>query len=500
MGNGIEPDDIDPQVTSGVSEINIQMALFEGLVGINPKTGQPEPGIASSWEVSTDQKTYTFHLRPEARWSDGTALIAQDILFSWRRLLNPRLAASNASLFFCIENAQAFNEGKIVDFKAVGIKATNNHTVVFKLAYPTPYFLQLLTHPCTAPVPPHVIEKKNALSQRGSGWTRPESIVSNGPFILKEWSLNQHIVVVRNPHYWDVKTVRLNEIHFYPYDSPVAEETAFRGKLLHITETIPWNKIASYRKADNPVLRIDPYLGTYYYILNTKKAPFKDPRVRQAFNLAINREVIAQKLLQAGQIPALRLIPPGLLPAEYKSELTYAPEAARRLLADAGYPEGQAMPTVEILYNTSENNRVMAEVLQQMLQNSLNINVELRNEEWKSCLESRRTGKFSIIRASWIADYPAAESFLDVWKSNSSNNFSGWSDSNYDQLLNKAARTTNPTQRKTLLTEAENRLLENTPLIPLYHYVTAYLIDPAVKNWYPHPLDWHPYKYIYLED
>lgn len=499
FGNGTEPADLDPHIVTGVPEHHIIAALFEGLVGEDPKDVSPIPGVAESWEVSQDGKTYTFKIRETARWSNGDPLTAKDFVYSWQRVLSPGLAGEYAYMLFQVENAEAFNSGKIKDFSKVGVKALDDRTLQVKLKAATPYFLGLLQHYSTWPVHQATVEKFGKMDTRGTKWTRPENMVSNGPFTLKEWELNKRIVVAKNPKYWDAAKVRLNEVHFFPTENIQTEERSFRGGELHVTNTVPLNKIDVYKKENPDLIRIDPYLGTYYYRFNTKKKPFDDVKVRKAFAYAIDRESIVKNVTKAGQLPGFNFTPPNTAGYTPEAKISYDPELAKKLLAEAGYPNGQGFPKVEILYNTQEAHKSIAEAIQQMLRKQLNVDVELANQDWKVYLASTKAGDYHLARAGWIGDYADPNTFLDMWVTDGGNNQTGWSNKEYDQLIEKASSTGDRAVRYDAFQKAEKILMEELPVLPIYIYTRTYLIHPDVKGWYPNILDHHPYKDIYLE-
>ena len=498
LGNKVEPLDLDPQTTTGVQEINIHMALFEGLVSPHPETLEPEPGVAERWEVSDDGLTLTFHLRQDAKWSDGQPLTSADFLYSWRRILSMDLAAKNTFLLFPIKGARAFGSG-VGEFSSVGVQAPDAHTLVVELERPTPWFLSMLMHPAFYPVPQHVVEAKGGTASRASGWTQPATMVGNGPFRLTQWVPNSIIKTAKNPQYWDAANVKLNGIHFFPIENLGSEETAFLGGQLHMTDALPGNKVRTYQNQTSPYLRVEPYLGVYYYMVNTAHPALKDPRVRLALALSVDRRVLIDAALGGVQAPAASFTAPGIHDYAPPPVQSFDLDRAKALLAEAGFPDAQGMPRLEILYNTSENHARIAEVLQAMWKQHLGVEVALRNEEYASYLNSRDTGNFQLARSSWVADYPAPAAFLETLASWSGNNFSGWRHPRYDSLLKQAESVADDAERNILYTRAETILLEQAPVIPLYHYQTVYLIHPAVKGWHPTPLDWHPYKYVSLE-
>ena len=498
VGNGQEPQELDPHIITGVSEIKILTALFEGLVGQDPANLDPIPGAAESWEIAPDSLTYTFHLRPNLKWSDGQALEAEDFAFSYQRALTPEVAAPNAYLLHVLKNAAAYYRGE-VPFEDVGVKALDDRTLELQLSHPTPYLLSLLAHPVWFPLQRETIASEGEALGRSPGWTRPGKLVSNGPFRLNDWKVNGYVDVVKNPHYWDAERTRLNQIFFYPTESREAEERAFRAGQLHLTEAMPVSKVGFYRDQNHPSLQIDPYLGTYYLQLNTRNPVLADARVRRALGLAIDRDLIVASITRGGQKPAWHFTPPGTggyTPAIAGDKNI---EMARELLAQAGYPGGEGFPRLSYLYNTSENNKAIAEALQQMWRQNLGLTVELFNQEWKVYTNSRETGQFDILRSSWIGDYLDATSFLDVWSSESGNNFTRWKSPSYDHHLAQARLSNVAAQRFERFQQAEELLMREQPIIPLYFYTSVYLKHESVKGFYPTLLNYHPWKFVYLE-
>ncbi len=499
-GIGSEVSDLDPQVVTGVAEQCVISALLEGLVTEDPVDLHPEPGVAQTWDVSPDGLVYTFHLRPDARWSNGDPVTARDFLASYRRMLTPSLGAENAILFQDVRNAEAYHRGQLTDFAQVGFAAPVDHTFRITLTHPAPYFLGLLTQMAWLPVPLPTIEKYGPPYQRGNPWTRPDRYVGNGPFVLKSWQPNRAIVVEKSPTYWDAARVRLQAIHFLPIDSQDAEERAFRAGQLHITYTLPWGKLDAYRRDAPRLLRLDPYFDTYFFRLNIRRDPLEDVRVRQALSLAIDRTAIVRHILRGGQRPATSFTPPVLADYTPPNAITTDPAAARRLLAAAGYPGGRGLPSLELLYNNSDNLRLVAEAVQEMWRRELGVNVRLVNQELKVVRAERRAGQFQILLSDWVGDYLDASTFLDVWQGDSGNNYTGWSSAEYDALLATAARTGDPAARAGLLRRAESLLLTAMPVIPLYFNTHVFLIQPTVHGWHPTLLDHHPYKYVWLAE
>ena len=501
-GVGYEVTDIDPQLGTGTAEQAVISGLFEGLVAEDPRDLHPVPGVAGRWDISPDGLTYTFFLRPEARWSNGKPVTADDFVQSWKRILSPSLAADNANLFYVIDGAEAFNRGATTDFSRVGAVALGERTLRVALEHPAPNFLSLLTHWSFCPVPVGVIASEGPLDRRGNPWTSPGHLVGNGPFVLESWAQNKVIVLAKSPTYWDAAHVMLNGIRLYPIDSLEAEERGFRAGQLHLTDALPVGRIDAYRSGGpdlRALLRIDPYLGTYFYRINTGRPGLNNPLIRRALALAVDRRAIVERILRGGQKPAEAFTPPGVDGYDPPPGLATDFDEARRLLVSAGYPGGKGLPAFELLFNDSENHRMIAEAVQEMWRRELGVEVRLVNEDLKSALTARRLGQYQIMRSAWIADYEDPASFLDVWRSDSGNNYTGWSNPEYDALLFAAARTPDAASRQKRLRQAESLLLQAVPIIPIYYYTHVFLKQPSVQGWYPTLLDHHPYKYVRLE-
>lgn len=501
LGNGHEPSDLDPHTISGVSEINIVRALFEGLLTYSAEHGGPAPGVASSWAVEEDGLLYRFRLREDARWSNGDRVEAKHFIYSWRRALDPRLGSPNASMLFPVSGARDYHQGRLRDFTAVGFAEDGNGTLSIRLESPMPWFPEILLHPVWFPVHPPTLESMEAFARRGSGWTQPETMVSNGPFRLTRWRANESVEVARNPHYHGAARVRLAGIRFLPVENRNTEEMAFLSGQIHVTYSFPSGKLAHYERTRPHLLRRQPYLGTEYYLLNTKAPPLDDPRVRRALSLALRRTPLAVHVLGSGQEPAFRFTPPAL--AGYGEAVDPLPEeveAARLLLAEAGFPAGRGFPALTLTFNTSDSNRRLAEAVQEMWRTQLGIRLILHNLETRSYFAARREGAFQILRASWIGDYQDPSTFLELWTSWSTHNFSGWADPEYDRLLEEARRTQEAGLRSALLAQAENLLLQTGPVVPLYHYVNVFLVQPQVRGWEPNLLGWVDYSGVWLEE
>ena len=495
LGNGTEPQDLDPHVVTGVPESKILMALLEGLVIRHPNGLSPLPGIAEKWNVSNDGKTYTFFLRDNAIWSNGDLVTANDFVYSWRRMLTPSLGSKYPDMLYDVIGAEDFNKGLLKDFSKVGVKALDAATLEVSLRNPAPYFLELLCHYTTRPVHRPTIEKFGEIDSLGSQWTRPGNFVGNGPFKLSSWELNKLLVVKKSLTYWDADNVQLNEIHFFPVDNATREDLMFRSGKLHVTSTVPQEKIEVYKKKYPENLKIDPFYGTYYYRFNTNKEPFDNKLVRQALSLSIDRKQIVDKVQKGGQAEAFSFTPPDKNAFYPSTKLEYDPVRARELLVQAGYEEG-TFPSFELLYNTSEGHQKLAQAIQQMWKKNLNVDVTLTNTDWKVYLSKMSIGDFSVARAGWIGDYVDPKSFLDMMVTGRGNNQTGWSSNQYDSLLLKGANSSSQEERFSFFDEAEHILMDELPVLPIYTYTRIYMLHPDVEGWDSNLLDNHPYQYL----
>jgi oligopeptide transport system substrate-binding protein len=424
---------------------------------------------------------------------------AHDFIESYHRILSPPLASPVAYMLYAVANAEAFNQGKIDNFDQVGFRAIDDRTLEISLTNPIPYFLSLLNHYSWFPVHTPTIKKYGPIFERGSPWTHPGRFVGNGPFTLADWRLNDRIRVKRNPTYWDAANVALNEIVFHTIDSNDVEERAFRSGQLHVTDSVPVNRIDRYRRDHPELLRIDPYLGTYFFRVNVTKPPLNNRLVRRALAMAVDRQAIVEKIWRGGQVPAGCFTPPNTAGYTCRSFIPYDVDLARKTLAQAGHADGHGLPPIEILFNSSENHKLTAEAIQQMWRQNLNATATLLNQEEKVYFDSRRQMNYQIYRSTWIGDYVDPNSFLDLWVTNGTNNETGWSNREYDRLIAEASRTSDQTARFEAFQKAEAILLDEAPILPVYFYTHAFLIQPNVKGWYPTILDHHPYKYARLE-
>lgn len=498
-GIGADPKTLDPQVATGVTENRIISAITEGLIAYHPDNDNlPSPGVAESWDHNDDYSVWTFHLRPDSLWSNGDPVTADDFVYSYKRMLEPKFAGQYAQALFLLVNGQEYKQGQVTDFADVGVRALDPHTLELRLTGPTPYFLSMLKHYSWFPVHPPTIEATGSYLDVSGRWTRPKTFVGNGPYLLKEWKDYQWILAEKDPNYWDAENVHLKTIYFFPIEDDNTENRMFMSGSLHLTSTVPVNDVPILIKTD-PRLKIDPYLGTYFYRINIEKPPLDDPRVRRALALAIDRQMLVDRVTLAGQTPAITYVPPGFdgyVPPD--NVVTYNPEEARRLLAEAGYPGGQGFPNFQVLFNTSEAHRKIAEAVVEMWKQNLGIQPALDNSEWKVYLDRQLHQNYEISRSAWIGDYMDPITFLEMWTTGNGNNNTGWSNAEYDRLIAEAFRAPSPEQHYEDLRLAEQILLDELPILPVYFYTAQYMIDPRLKGWNPKLLNNRPYKYLYF--
>ena len=497
LGNEAEAASLDPHLNTSNSGSKCITTLIEGLIAYHPSDDNlPEPGVAESWEHK-DYTLWTFHLRKNARWSNADPVTSQDFVYSYQRILSPELGGNYAEMLHIIKGATAFNRGEDLDFSHVSVKALDTHTLQIELVGPTPYFLNLIKHHAWHPVHPPTIEKYGGMTKPDSTWTRDEYI-GNGPYTIKEWTLNKVLKVEKNPLYWDADTVTIQEIHFFPITDISSEDHLFNSGGLHYASTIPSDMIPVYKKNKDPYLRLEPWFASYFFKINVTLPHLSDKRVRRALSMAVNRRAITKRIMKGDQAIALSLTPPGAANYDAPHTLGFNPKHARKLLAEAGYPNGKGFPKMTLLYNTSDQHKAVTEAIQEMWINILGIEVEIRNQEWKTYLQSQDQLDYDISRAGWIGDYPYPDTFLNMFRTGDGNNRTGWGDARYDTLLKESFTETDATRRLEMLCKAESILVEELPVIPLYYYRRIYRIDPAVKGWYPKRLDNRNYKYIRL--
>ncbi len=487
--NEAEPTTIDPALSKGVLESRIEGALFEGLLLLHPKTLTPVPGVAERWTISEDRLTYTFHIRDNARWSDGRAVTAHDFVASWLRVLNPATASPYADVLDMIAGAAERRRGEAGE---PAIVASDERTLVVTLHQPCPWFLEVCAFHTLLPV------RIDVIAQHGDRWTRPEHLVGNGPFRLREWRQRERLVVEKSPTYWDVDFVKLERITFLPYDDLETAYKLFRSGELHWVPGIPPAKLDEIR--DLPDYYAVPYFGTYFYRLNVTRPPFDDVRVRRAVSMAIDRRQITRHVTRAGQLPSGAWCPPGTW---YEPITGPASDivAARAALAEAGYgPGGKPLPPIELLYNTSEQHKLIAETVAQQLRQALGITVIARNAEWKAYIAAMDRLDYGMCRSAWIGDFSDPDTFFACFLSDSGNNRTGWKNARYDELVLGSRTISDLAERQERLAEAEHLLMvEESPIISIYHYVAQGLLADTVQGWEHNVRDLREWRSVWME-
>ncbi len=547
--NGTEPKTIDPHGMTGQPDGRIGLALFEGLTYYDPATLNPVPGVAERWDIGDDGRLWTFHLRRNAKWSNGDPVTARDFHWSWKRMLEPKTAAEYSYMLWDVVNAERYNKGKLTDFSQVGLEVLDDWTFRVRLKTYVPYFLFLTSFYSLLPVHRATVEKSDA--EDPGRWTLPSNIVTNGPFLLEAWVVNDRIRLRKNPGYWNAASIRLDTIDALSSDDLTACINAYlRGEA-------DWNP--SYWPATlNPeILKRPDFTRTeasivYYYRINNTRPQFKDRRVRQALSLAIDRKEIVENVLGLGEKEAFTYVPPGIPGYEPPRGLGYDPERARRLLAEAGYPGGKGFPPIQLLYNTHEAHKQVATVVAAQIEDALGIKAEPFNVEWQAYQKDTRELKYDLARAGWIADYLDPNTYLDMWITDGGNNQTGYTSELYDRLYRIAKDTPvfvgEPTEdlyallvegdrmrelvaaarefpagsaertaaaqsvRMLVFKEMERLLCEiDVPILPIYIYVTKTLVKPHIGGCHtyldgpdgkkiPNILDMHPLRGFYRKD
>ena len=472
FNNGTEPLSLDPALTSGIPETRISQALFEGLTVNDARTAMPVPGLAERWTVSRDLRTYTFTLRATT-WSDGTPLVAQDVVDAWLRVLDPKTGSPYAYLLGDnIAGAGAYLKGQ-GPASGVQIHAPDRHTFVVTFVGPLPYALAMLTHNAFMVTPTFAVRRFGP-----GAWTKPAHFIGNGPYVLKAWKPQDQIVVVKNPRYWDAANIKLHSITYLTIEDPnVAFDKYLAGEIDYVTDdSIPVARIDRIRLM--PDYHHQPGSSIYYYIFNVTRKPFDDVRVRKALSMAVDREELVKRVLKAGDAATSGFVPAmgGFRTAQGNG---YDPVQARRLLAEAGYPGGRGFPSFTFTYNTSARHKLICEWVQQQWQNVLGIHMELHNLEWNTFLDTKqKTHDFQLARAGWVADYPDPSNYLDMFKTGAGNNDGLYSNPRYDALLARAATMPAGAARDRVLEQAEAILItRDQAVIPFFFYVTRFVLD-----------------------
>jgi len=475
IANSSEPETLDPALITAQADGRIASALFEGLLMRDP-SGALVPGVAKTWEVSPDGLTYRFYLRNDARWSDGKQVVAKDFVDSWRRALSPSTGSKYVDLtLYHIRGAKEFHQGETQDFRSVAVRALADDVLEVQLLQHTPYFLDLCAFVTMFPVRVDLIENPDQ-----GDWMRPGKLVSNGAYVLESWRINDRIRLRANPYYWNRENVQMKLVDILPIQSAT---TALNFYLSGMVDVLPDKSLVPTTLLDvlrkRPDFHSAPILATYFFRINVTRPPFDNKLVRQALALALDREFIVRQITRAGELPTGSLVPPGLSGYDPPVGLLFKPDAARTLLAQAGYPNGRGFPIVELLYNPSEINDAIAEAVQSMWSRELGLTVELRRQEFRTYLSTMSELNYTVARSSWIGDYADPNTFLGCFHSSSGNNRTGYNNLEYDTLLEKAANELNSTKRMQLLRTAEEILVEkDVPIIPVFHFVTIKMFDP----------------------
>ncbi|WP_425448224.1 peptide ABC transporter substrate-binding protein [Dethiothermospora halolimnae] len=497
---GAEPETLDPGKATETVGINILNNTCEGLTRVE-KDGTIGPGVAEKWDVNENGNEYTFYLRKNAKWSDGKPVTAKDFEYSMKRVLKPDTAADYAYFLYPIKNAEAANKGEI-DLDEVGVKAIDDNTLKITLNEPVNYFLSLLTFVTTFPV------REDVVSQDPEGWgICDDGMVGNGPFYVKQWKHNEKAILLKNPHYWDADNVKLEKFVGTFIDEESTALAGFEAGDLDGTDTVPVAEIPRLM-SESDEFHILPGLGLYYYVFNNNVAPFDNETVRKALTIAIDREAIVNTVTMDGAIPASGLVPSGLnyggeefrkAGSDYDIKPKAQIEKAKKLLAEAGYPEGKDFPKITINYNNSERHKKIAEAIQEMWKKNLNIDVELANQEWKVHLATLEEGNYQVARIGWGADYVHPMTFFDMWCKGSGNNYSGYFNDDFDNLVKKAMVTLDEEKAAEILHEAEDMWMNRYTVCPIYYNTDPDLMKNYVKGWWKSPVEILYLRDIYIE-
>lgn len=499
INNGSEVATLDPQKGEGVPESNVMRNLLEGLVETD-NNGQLVPGVAKQWK-SEEGRIWTFTLRDDARWSNGQPVTAQDFVYSWQRLADPKTASPYASYLQAahVANVDAILSGKAAPAE-LGVKALDDRHLQVTLSEPVPYFVAMLAHSAMKPV------YRPAIEQWGEQWTQPQHYVGNGAFTLSDWVVNEKIVVKRNPQYWDNAHTAIEEGVFLPLSSENSDINRYRSGGTDMTNSaVPPELFKKLQQDLGDEVKISPLLCTFYYEINNKKAPFDDARVRAALKLTLDRDIIAQKIMGQGQIPAYGLTPPfthGITlspPAWAQQTQSERNASAKQLLADAGFNQQNPL-RFTLLYNTSEQNKRQAIAAASMWQKNLGAVVTLQNQEWKTLLETRHQAQYDVVRATWCADYNEPSTFLNMLLSGSSINTAFYQSPAFDQLMKQTLTTSDEAKRAALYQQAEAQLDKDSPIVPVYYRVSVRLVKPWVGGFTgKDPQDMLALKYYYIK-
>lgn len=499
LHNGGDVTSLDPHKVSGDWENRVVGDMFEGLL-TEDQQAKAIPGQAESWEISEDGLTYTFKLRDDAVWSDGTPVTAGDFVYGFQRLINPETAASYAYLQYPIKNAEALNTGEMTDLSALGAKAIDDRTLELTLENPTPFLLTALTHYTAYPIPQHVVEK------HGSDWVKLENIVVNGPYKPTEWTPGSTVKSAINDKYYDAAALKIDDVVYYTLEDESAALKRYRAGEFDWLTVFPKDQFEWLQENHPGEARVEPFAGLYYYTLNSSKPPLDDARVRKALSMAINREIIGPQILGTGEIPAYSWVPPGMdnyVEQSYEADWKDLPygekvEQAKALLKEAGYGPDNPLE-IELKYNTNENHKRIAVAVAAMWK-PLGVETELFNSETKVHYAALKKGDAQVARAGWLADYNDPINFLELLKGGIQYNYGRWQNDEYDKLLDAASAETDLAERAALLKQAEKIAIDDTAAIPIYYYLSENVVSPKLKGFSDNVFDIHRTRWLSKEE
>jgi len=490
---------LDPNRMSWMQDIRIGYALWEGLYALDPDSLNPIPGAAEKIDLSEDKLTYTFHLRDNGKWSNGDPVTSNDFLFAWRRMLEE--PGDYTYLFYYIKGARPYSEGfeknpKSMNFDTVAIKAPDPKTLVVTLSNPTPFFPDIVAFAPMFPLNQKSMEKfrrtDNATGRTtyDSTFIQPPNLITNGPFMLTRWQLKVGQTLTKNPHYWDAKNVLCNTIESQNYDDPLLAFQKYEQNAVDWLADTTGDIAAQLRDAGRKDVKIFPSFGTYFYSFNClptlpggRKNPFADVRVRQALTMAIDKRPIVRNVTKLVEEITSVYVPPTFPKYKKPTGIAYDVEKAKQLLSQAGYPDGKNFPQLKLMFNTEFNDhKLIAEIISRQWKQRLNINIELDGIEIKQFQTRLHDKDYDVSRASWYGDYNDISTFTDKYLSDSLNNDSGWKNPDYDRLLREAEKESDPQKRFDLLSQAEQILVTEVPILPLFHYVNKYVMRDNVKG------------------
>lgn len=495
-GNRTEPDSLDPHLATSQYEYEIVGDQFVGLMTENA-AGDPVPGAALGYRASEDGLVYTFRIRPHL-WSDGTPVTAQDFVYSFRRVLDPKTAAQSAAVLYPIRNAQEVSAGKLPPEK-LGVRALDDETLEITFHIQVPYIAQLLTHNVSYPVPRHVVERL------GSAWSKPGNAVSNGPYLLKEWLPNDHILLAKNPRFYDAARVGIERVYFYPTEDYAAALKRYRAGELDMNIGVPSQEIGWVKESLPESLHLAPYLDTEYVVFNTTQKPFNDVRVREALSLAIDREIVAGRVMRGGELPAYAFVPPhmpsypGTASIRFRNlSMRARIEKARALLAEAGYSPDNPLVFDYNIENETDP-RLVAVALQAMW-NEIGVRARIAPSDTKDHYNLLFRQAFSVAWAAWVADYRDAKNYLFLGQSCSRTlNYGSYKNPRFDALIDQSDMTRDPHARGVLLTSAEQIMLDDVAFAPVFFGVSRTLVSPAVKGWVDNQINVNRTRFLSLD-